>query len=229
MRVPFSDLPGRHERHLRRRLDCRLFPRPLAELADDVLLEAQRRDHEELIAFVGDLRNTVGRAVILEASAASETVLGLKEDLERLYERSAGLAEDQTANQAALRRLVDVIMRSVRRGAGNDPLAQAEIEQGEAARALHFEQLAHPIVADLLAPDSPIEADELVPSLLCEAASALPAALLLFDADQLVQLCVDARSVLEARDAGRQRSDAWARLAQMEAALGERLAGAPEN
>jgi len=57
MRVPFSDLPGRHERHLRRRLDCRLFPRPLAELADDVLLEAQRQDHEELIAFVGDLRN----------------------------------------------------------------------------------------------------------------------------------------------------------------------------
>jgi hypothetical protein len=229
MRVPFSDLPGRHERHLRRRLDCRLFPRPLAELADDVLLEAQRRDHEELIAFVGDLRNAVGRAVILEASAASETVLGLKEDLERLYERSAGLAEDQTANQAALRRLVDVIMRSVRRGAGNDPLAQAEIEQGEAARALHFEQLAHPIVADLLAPDSPIEADELVPTLLCESPPGLAAALLLFDADQLAQLCVDARLVLLTRDPDRQLAAAWERLAQMEAQLGTLLVGTAEN
>ena len=229
MRVPFSDLPGRHERHLRRRLDCRLFPRPLAELADDVLLEAQRRDHEELIAFVGDLRNAVGRAVILEASAASETVLGLKEDLERLYERSAGLAEDQTANQAALRRLVDVIMRSVRRGAGNDPLAQAEIEQGEAARALHFEQLAHPIVADLLAPDSPIEADELVPTLLCESPSGLAAALLLFDADQLAQLCVDARLILLTRDPDRQLAAAWERLAQMEAQLGTLLVGTAEN
>ena len=229
MRVPFSDLPGRHERHLRRRLDCRLFPRPLAELADDVLLEAQRRDHEELIAFVGDLRNTVGRAVILEASAASETVLGLKEDLERLYERSAGLAEDQTANQAALRRLVDVIMRSVRRGAGNDPLAQAEIEQGEAARALHFEQLAHPIVADLLAPDSPIEADELVPTLLCESPPGLAAALLLFDADQLAQLCVDARLVLLTRDPDRQLAAAWERLAQVEAQLGTLLVGTAEH
>lgn len=229
MRVPFSDLPGRHERHLRRRLDCRLFPRPLAELADDVLLEAQRRDHEELIAFVGDLRNAVGRAVILEASAASETVLGLKEDLERLYERSAGLAEDQTANQAALRRLVDVIMRSVRRGAGNDPLAQAEIEQGEAARALHFEQLAHPIVADLLAPDSPIEADELVPTLLCESPPGLAAALLLFDADQLAQLCVDARLVLLTRDPDRQLAAAWERLAQMEAQLGMLRVGTAEN
>jgi hypothetical protein len=229
MDVPFSELPGRHERQLRRRLDCRLFPRPLAQLEDEVLLEAQRRDHEELIAFVGDLRNTVGRAAMLEANAASETVLGLKEDLERLYERSAGLAEDQTANKGALRHLIDVIMRSVRLAAGNDPLAQAELDRAEAARALHFEQLEHRIVADLLAPDSPIEADELVPTLLCEAASALPAALLLFDADQLVQLCVDARAVLEARDAGRQRSDACARLAQMEAALGERLAGAPEN
>jgi hypothetical protein len=229
MRVRFSDLPGRHERHLRRRLDCRLFPRPLAELADDVLLEAQRRDHEELIAFVGDLRNAVGRAVILEASAASETVLGLKEDLERLYERSAGLAEDQTANQAALRRLVDVIMRSVRRGAGNDPLAQAEIEQGEAARALHFEQLAHPIVADLLAPDSPIEADELVPTLLCESPPGLAAASLLFDADQLAQLCVDARLVLLTHDPDRQLAAAWERLAQMEAQLGTLLVGTAEN
>jgi len=225
MRVPFSELPGRHERHLRRRLDSRLFPRPVGQPADDVLVEAQRQDHEELIAFVQDLRAMVSRAMVLERSAASETVLGLKEDLERLYERSAGLAEDQTANRAALRRLVEAIVRSVRLAAGNDPLAQTELDQAEAARALHFEQLEHPIVADLLAPDSLIEPDELAPALLCEPAAGLAVALSLFDAGQLAQLCGDARVLLEASDPEARLAGPWARLRQMEAELGERLDG----
>jgi len=95
--------------------------------------------------------------------------------------------------------------------------------------ALHFEQLAQPIVADLLAPDSPVAADELVPTLLCESEPALAAALLLFDAAQLGQLCVDARILLLARDPDRQLVAAWQRLAQMEAQLGVLLAGAAES
>ena len=229
MRIPFSELPGRHERHLQRRLASRLFPRPVEEPVDEVLLDAQRQDHEELIAFVADLRNAVRRAVNLEANAASEAVLGLREDLERLYERSAGVAEDQTANRSALRRLIDVIVRSVRRSAGGDPLAQAEIDQAEAARALHFEQLEHPIVADLLAPDSLVEADELVPTLLSESEPALEAALQLFDGEQLARLCVDARVLLLTRDPDRQLAQAWERLARMESELGARPAGAPED
>lgn len=229
MRIPFSELPGRHERHLQRRLGSRLFPRPVEEPVDEVLLDAQRQDHEELIAFVADLRNAVRRAVNLEANAASEAVLGLREDLERLYERSAGVADDQTANRSALRRLVDVIVRSVRRSAGGDPLAQAEIDQAEAARALHFEQLEHPIVADLLAPDSLVEADELVPTLLSESEPALEAALQLFDGEQLARLCVDARVLLLMRDPDRQLAQAWERLARMESELGARPAGTPED
>jgi len=196
---------------------------------DEALLEAQRLDHEELIAFVQDLRNAVAAAVDLQGSGASEVVLGLKERLEQLYERAAALAEDQSTNLAALRKLIGVIMRSVRHAAGSDPLAQAELDQGEAARALHFAQLEHPLVADLLAPDSPVEADELAPALLCEAEPGLAAALLLFDAKQLAQLCVDARALLETRDPGRSRPEARARLAQMEAHLAELLAGAPRN
>lgn len=171
----------------------------------------------------------VGSAVNLQGNEASEVVLGLKAQLEQLYERSAALAEDQSTNQAALRKLIDIIMRTVRHAAGNDPLAQAELDQEEAARALHVAQLKHPLVVDLLAPDSPIEADELVPTLLCESAPSLAAVLLLFDIGQMAQLCVDARALLEARDPDRCRSDAWARLAQMEARLGALLAETPRN
>ena len=56
MRVPFSQLPRRHERQLRRRRDGRRFPRPITVLPDGVLVDAQRQGDEELIAFVADLR-----------------------------------------------------------------------------------------------------------------------------------------------------------------------------
>ncbi len=196
---------------------------------DEALAEAQRLDHEELIAFVQDLREAVASAVRLQGNEASEVVFGLKERLEQLYERAATLAEDQSTNRAAIRKLVEVIMRSVRHAAGSDPLAQAELDQEEQARALHLAQLEQPLVADLLAPDSLIEPDELAATLLCEPEAALAAALELFDAGQLAQLCVDARVLLEARDPDRARPDAWAALARMEAQLAELLAGTPRN
>lgn len=196
---------------------------------DEALLEAQRLDHHELIAFVQDLREAVASAVRLQGNEASEVVLGLKERLEQLYERAAALAEDQSTNRAAIRKLIEVIMRSVRQAAGSDPLAQAELEQEERARALHFAQLEHPLVADLLAPDSLIEPDELAATLLCEPDAGLAAALVLLDTGQLAQLCVDARLRLEARDPDRSRPDAWAALARMEARLAELLVGAPRN
>jgi hypothetical protein len=228
MSVPFSKLPGRHERHLRRRLDP-LFPRPVLPPVDEALLEAQRLDHEELIAFVQDLREAVAGAVRLQGNEASEVVLGLKERLEQLYERAATVAEDQSTNRAAIRKLVEVIMRSVRHAAGSDPLAQAELDQEEQARVLHFAQLERPLVADLLAPDSLVEPDELAPTLLCEPEAGLAAALVLFDAGQLAQLCIDGRALLESGDPDRARPDAWGALARMEAQLAELLADTPRN
>jgi hypothetical protein len=70
MRVPFSERPGRHERHLRRRLDRPLPPRRVEDPADGFLLGARRRDPGELIAFVTDLRNAAGRAVNPKGRAA---------------------------------------------------------------------------------------------------------------------------------------------------------------
>ena len=221
-------MPGRHERHLRRRLDP-LFPRPVMPPVEEALLEAQRLDHEELIAFVQDLREAVAGAVRLQGNEPSEVVLGLKERLEQLYERAATVAEDQSTNKAAIRKLVEVIMRSVRHAAGTDPLAQAELDREEQARALHLEQLSYPLVADLLAPDSLIEPDELAATLLCEPEAGRNAAVALFDAGQLAQLCVDARLLLEAHDPDRTRPDAWDALVGMEAQLAGLLADTPRN
>lgn len=215
MPVPFSELPGRHERHYRRRLDNRLFARP-ATPDDEQLLEAQRLDHEELLAFISALRDLVQRAVDLKSTEESEVVLKLKEDLERLYETSAGLADDQSQNQQAIHQLLAVVMRTISANTGGDSLAEQELDMEARARTLHFEMLATPLVADLLHPQSLIEPDQLAATLLSETAEAVGAAMQLFDQQQRAQLAGEARALLETVDPDRERSDAWQRLAEIE-------------
>lgn len=227
MTVPFSQFPGRHERHYRRRLGNPLFPERPQAAEDAALLEMQRLDHDELLAFVTDLRSAVQRAVNLEPNAGSEVILELKERLDRLYETSAGLAEDHSDNQAALRRLLEVIMRNVERGAAGDPRALDELAQERAARAAHFALLASPLVADLLHPHSTISADELAPTLLSSAADELAAALQLFDLRQLDALYADARRCLAA--VARPPAGAVARLEQIAAQIAALRGHAPLN
>lgn len=167
---------------------------------DDTLLEMQRLDHDELLDFLDRLRLTVRRALELQPNVGSEVVLELKEDLDRLYEMSAGLAEDQSANQAAIAQLLEVIMCNVERGAAGDLKALDELAQEREARAVHFQLLEHPLVADLLHPQSTIGAAELAPSLLSERPDSLAVALQLFDLEQLAQLYVDAQRCLAASE-----------------------------
>lgn len=215
MPVPFSELPGRHERHYRRRLDNPLFAQPVA-LDDDDLLEAQRLDHEELLAFIGELRSVVQRAVDLKPSEESEVVLKLKEDLEQLYEASAGLADDQSQNQQAIRQLLAVVMRTISANAAGDSLAEQELDMEARARSLHFDMLGTPLVADLLHPQSLIAADQLAATLLSEPEEAVRTAVQLFDQAQISELADEARTLLESVDPGKERTEAWQRLAILE-------------
>ncbi len=189
MRLLFSELPGRHERHLLRRQDNPLFPEAQRRLSQSELTEAQRLDHEELEAYIRDLRKLVGEAVSLGPHEQSDVILELKERLDQAYETACRLADDQSPNKEAIRKLVAVIMRAVWKGAGNDTLAHQELEQEEAARETHYELLETPLVADLLDPDSLIQGDELLPVLLSAERGEFEAAITLFDPAQLSAIC----------------------------------------
>ncbi|MGD8911475.1 MAG: hypothetical protein PVJ68_01865 [Candidatus Thiodiazotropha sp.] len=201
MSLLFSERPGRHERHLLRKYENPLFPEAARRLTQEQLTEAQRLDHEELVAYIGDLRNMVGEAVALGPYEQSDVILELKERLDQAYETACRLADDQTPNKEAIKKLVEVIMQSVWKGAGNDTLAHQELEQEEIARQAHFELLESPLVADLLDPESPIAQDELLPSLLSAEQADFEAAITLFDSAQLEALLNQAENQ-PIRDAG---------------------------
>jgi hypothetical protein len=208
MDLPFTHKPGRRERHLRRRHENPLFALPAEAVPPETLLAAQKADHDEMVAFGESLRALLQRAVDLPPDAGSDAVLGLKEAMEQHYEQACGLPEDHAAEQAALARLIDVVMGTVRRHTGADPLAQQELDDEEAARAIHFSLLQQPLVADMLHPESPIRPQELTPSLLSASTAEADAACELFSAEQLAVI-VDEADALCARlrtagiDAGR--------------------------
>jgi hypothetical protein len=220
MELPFTHEPGRRERHLRRRHENPLFTWPPHEVAPEALLAAQKADHEEMEAFRASLQALVQRAMNLPPSAGSDEVLGLKEDLERHYEQSCGLPEDHADEQRAIVKLIELIMRAVRRAAGADPLARQELQDEEEARALHFRLLRQPLVADMLHPDSPIGTDELAPAALSASKSEVDALLEVLDADQRILLATQGRVLLDELAAkGVHLPDARARLAQLEGSL----------
>ncbi len=155
MDLPFTHRSGRRERHLRRRHENPLFAWPLGEVAPEDLLAAQRADHDEMESFRAAFGDLIQRAINLPGDADSDTVLGLKQDLERQYEQSFGLPDDHARERAALRKLINLIMKAMRRAAGSDPLARQELADEEQAREIHFRLLEQPLVADLLHPRAP--------------------------------------------------------------------------
>jgi hypothetical protein len=194
MSLLFSERPGRHERHLLRKYENPLFPEAARQLTQAQLSEAQRLDHEELVAYIGDLRNLVGEAVALGPYEQSDVILELKERLDQSYETACRLADDQASNKEALKKLVEVIMRSVWKAAGNDTLAHQELTQEEIARQAHYELLESALVVDLMDPESPIAQDELLPTLLSADQADFEAAITLFDIAQLEALLAQAES-----------------------------------
>jgi len=196
MNLHFSQNPGRRERHLLRKKDNPLFSQAEQAVSKASLEEAQRLDHEELSAFITEFRLLILEAVKLQPNAESGQVLSIKERLDKSYEQSAGLADDQREAQEAIIKLLKIIMAAVRKGAGTDPTALRELDQEEQARAAHFELLQYPLVADLLAPDSPVGADELAATLLSAPPAEFAAAVTLFDDNQRVLLQRDAEALL---------------------------------
>ncbi len=195
-----SDYPGSYERHLYRKVDNPLFAdRP--ELTDDTLEEAQRKDHEAIVQFMTMFQETLEKTVALKGTEESDVVLELKDRLDKLYEQASAVGDDQTKIREAIIKLLQLIMASVRKGAGDDAHAHQELDQEEEARKAHFALLESSIVADLLNPESPIAEDELVPVLLSVDKDELALVVQLFDKDQIKKVIEESAKLVSKLEA----------------------------
>ena len=212
--LTFNPKPGGHERRLQRRLGNPLFPEEQRKVKESELMEAQHRDFEEVQAFLQEFQALVEEAASLEANAESEQILNLKERIDEAYEHCSGLGGDMDQIKMALQKLVEVIMASVRNAAGDDPMALEKLNMEDEARLMHYSLLEYPFIADLLRQDDLLSPGELVPSLLSESEQAVAGAAQLFEPEQLLQICVDAATLLNGlNEQGLDAPDAWKRYA----------------
>ena len=211
-----TDRPGIREQHLLRKMDNPLFDDAQSRVGKDDLAQARLQDGVERDRFLADFQTLIQRAVDLEPNAPSETVLELKEELDRIYQQACALPGDMEAIKQSIGKLIDLIMQAIRDSSGDDLMAQQRLKEEEMARKDHYALQELPLVAALMHPESPLSADELIPALLSEAESSLSRTLTLFDEQQLAAIYKDAQSFLTRRDPERRLAAAWQRLRLIE-------------
>ncbi len=178
----FSDKPGSRERHIKRKYQNPLFGEFVISQAD--IEQAQQLDAQDVDLFMNQFRDLVQRAANLEPNAEADEILKIKEQLDKSYEQCSGLAGDQSEIKDMLKRLVKVIMQTMWGAVGQDMQAHSKLEMEVQARESHFALLEHTLIVDLLNPQSPIEENELVPTLLSEPAETVKLAMQLFAPEQ---------------------------------------------
>lgn len=198
MNTMFIELPGHRERHLKRKHNNPLFGNCVISMLE--IEQARRSDAAEAEVFLNYFRDLVKQAVEFKPTADADLILKIKEQLDKSYEQCAGLPGDTSEIKGMLKRLLHAIMQAMWKGIGNDPIAQQKLEMEEQARSQHFNLLEQPLIADLLRPDSLIEEQELVPTLLSESPQALGLAMQLFSPAQQIALYQQANDLLKSAD-----------------------------
>lgn len=178
----FSKKAGRRERMLKRQFQNPLFGKVHIEPFD--IQDARQQDAADVEQFIKDFRELVQKVTDLKPSADSDQVLKLKESLDKSYETSSGLAGDQQEIRQMIQRLLGLMMQSMWKAVGKDAQGIEKLEMEVQAREAHFAMLEHAFIADLLAPDSPIDEKWMVPCLLCESPQTVALAVQLFEPEQ---------------------------------------------
>jgi len=201
LKLVFNDQPGMHERHLRRKVNNLLFAD--SAMTQEDILAARELDERELEAFMQDFHALARDASALDATADSEVLLALKTRLDQCYERCCGQMGKHDEIMQGLNNLIDAIMAAVIRASASDQKALARLEDEISARKQHFAMLQYPLIVDMLRPDSPLNAEDLIPSLLSAGEEEALAAAALFTAEQRNLMVQQGQALLErAAEAG---------------------------
>lgn len=194
----FRANPGCRERHLRRKLDNPLFP-PTERGKTAAELDAeQRRDDDELGAFLSDVKSLVARVGSLSPDSAASEITELKSRADACYEQCLGLPGDQRRVKAALIKLITELTRLDMQTL-HDTQSLVELQDEQVKRLARFTRLEFALTADLCREPSPVADGELVATLLSEPADALSAALGLFPPGRVAAIRSEARELIERR------------------------------
>lgn len=194
----FREHPGCRERQLRRKLDNPLFEPAARSPGPEELEAAQRRDDDELSAFLGAVKTLVSRVSELSPDSDVGEIIELKDRVDACYEQCLGLPGDQHRVKSALIKLITELTR-LNMQTLHDAQSLMALQDEQVERLARFTRLEFPVTGDISRAQSPVAEAELVPTLLSEPGDALSAALGLFDAERISAIRDEARALIDAR------------------------------
>ena len=217
MSLYFNVYPGCWERHLQRQYNNPLFLYIQQPITQADVSEAQGKDEDESIAFNEAFQQLLNEVATLQPQVEVTVILQLNDRIDCLYEQCAGLGGDFSMQKQGLRQLNELIMQVILSTAAQKTDLIAQLQAEIAARQGHFALLEHPLVAHLLHPHSPINATNIIPTLLTENATALRAAMNLFGSEQRQILFDESTHLLtRLKQAGYDLPEAWQLLSIMQ-------------
>lgn len=195
MKIAFSANPGARERQLQRRHDSPLFGER-GNVTSEELEQARDADTQERDAFYKEFQTILQEIADFSGQVESEKILETKQKIDQMHEQACGLAGENQQVIDGLVRLQTMIMQAIAQGAQGDAKAVKELEEEAIARQLHQQLLQHKLVCDLLRPDTPIEQDELAPTILTADDDSIRAALVMFQPETLQALIESCETLL---------------------------------
>lgn len=201
----FSEFPGCRERHLLRKYNNPLFLRaqhPVTQFDIDQAISDDLIEYEEFVQKFNQLLLEVSKLEDRdkrsdESDLSAGKVIELKERIDYMYDQCAGFGQETSAYKQVLGKLYDTIISAVSEAVYDDSETTIELEKEKQARELHMNLIEYTIVCDLLRPDSPIEDNELVPTLLSEDAESVQVVMSLFENEQQIIIRDEARILLD--------------------------------
>jgi len=197
MKLEFSPHPGCWERHLQRQHDNLLFAKTAEAIDQHKVDHAQQQDEDERQTFMTAFKVLLLSFGDLKAQEESQRILDLQADIDTLYADCASLGGDFHAEKAGLRKLSELIVKSILSSTDHDEETLQNLDTEHKARKMHFALLEHSLIAHILRQNSPIEQNQLVATLLSEDDSSLRAAMSLFNMEQQQTLCQIAGDLLD--------------------------------
>ena len=215
----FSDKPGARERHLQRKYNNILFSGEQRKLSSKQLESAQHMDEQDRIQFDSLLYSLIEKIAVMDENVSSELILSYKEQLDKAYSDCCCLVGDLMENKKIIIQLINVLMKAVWQGASGDVQAMENLKEEEIAREQHLDLLQTTLVADLLATQSQIAEDELIPVLLSEIDSDLFQVMNLFTPEQKQQIYQDTVTFMNNHSDIKSSHPAWKRMELIKAQL----------
>ena len=191
--LEWSENPGCFERHLQRKHNNPLFPEPDREVNQKQIVEARERDQEDAANLQTECLELVSDVEKLPELATAGDVGPIRERIDDLLDRAAGIGGDADVISDLLITLRKSLVDSMREGMKDNEEALKALEDAEDYHHSRVEIVHNPYVAQV----GRIPTEDLISAMLSESPETIRIAMSLISDDEKPSVVKEACDLLE--------------------------------